>query len=148
MGVVGEAWNCPHCGQRILRSAANCPACQRRLRVDGAPRGPADEAASCPFAVEGAIHHPATKPAGEYSVLVQIRDSHGAVLAKHMVGVGAIQPGDTRIFNLRVEIFAPEDPTSEKASARSSQPGGAGKESAARDDRRTPHDAKARHSGS
>lgn len=148
MGVLGEAWNCPHCGQRILRSAANCPACQRRLRADAAPRAHADTAALSPFLVEGAIHHSPTEPAREYSVLVQIRDSHGAVLAKHMVGVGAIQPGDTRIFTLQVEISAPEDATPEKASAHTPHPGGAGKESAARDDRRTPHDAKARHSGS
>ena len=30
----GEAWNCPHCGERILRSAVTCPACQRHLRFD------------------------------------------------------------------------------------------------------------------
>src|ERR1043166_835496 len=32
--MVGEAWKCPHCGERILRSALTCPACRRHLRFD------------------------------------------------------------------------------------------------------------------
>ena len=32
--MTGEAWNCPHCGERILRSAPTCPACLRHLRFD------------------------------------------------------------------------------------------------------------------
>jgi len=107
MAPVGEAWNCPHCGQRILRSAVNCPACQRRLRFDTGTA--AQAAATCPLRVEGTIHQSPSEPAWEYSVLVQVRDARGAVVAKHVVGVGAIQPGDTRTFSLQVEARGPED---------------------------------------
>jgi hypothetical protein len=41
-------------------------------------------------------------------VLVQVRDAQGVVLAKHIVGVGAIHPGDTRTFALHVEMHSPE----------------------------------------
>lgn len=42
-------------------------------------------------------------------MLVQVRDAQGAVVAKHVVGVGAIPPGDTRTFSLQVEVRGPED---------------------------------------
>jgi hypothetical protein len=51
-------------------------------------------------------------------VLVQVRDGQGAVLAKHVVGVGAIQPGDTRTFSLQVEVRGPEDPAHAAVAAR------------------------------
>lgn len=107
MAPVGEAWKCPHCGQRILRSAVNCPACQRRLRFDANTE--AQTAASCPLCVEGTIHRAPNEAPCEYSVVVQVRDARGAVVAKHVVGVGAIQPGDTRTFALQVEMRGPED---------------------------------------
>ena len=107
MAPVGEAWSCPHCGQRILRSAVNCPACQRRLRFDTGTA--AQAAAICPLRVEGTIQHPPSETAWEYSVLVQVRDAQGAVVAKHVVGVGAIPPGDIRTFTLQVEMRGPEE---------------------------------------
>jgi len=115
MAPVGEAWNCPHCGQRILRSAVNCPACQRRLRFDSATATQAP--AICPLCVEGTIHHSSSET-WEYSVLVQVRDAQGTVVAKHVVGVGAIPPGDTRTFLLQVEVRGPEDPAHASAPAR------------------------------
>jgi len=116
MAPVGEAWNCPHCGQRILRSAVNCPACQRRLRFDTGTA--AQAAATCPLRVEGTIRHSPTEAAWEYSVVVQVRDAQGAVVAKHVVSVGAIQPGDTRTFSLQVEVRGPEDSAHAPVAAR------------------------------
>src|SRR4030042_6010379 len=107
MAPVGEAWNCPHCGQRILRSAVNCPACQRRLRFDTGTA--AHAAAIYPLRVEGTIHHSPSETPWEYSVVVQVRDAQGAVVAKHVVGIGAIQPGDARTFTLQVEMRGPEE---------------------------------------
>src|SRR5512147_2140331 len=117
MGPVGETWNCPHCGQRILRSAVSCPACQRRLRFDAAAAAPA-AATSAPLRVEGTIRQAATDAPAEYSVLVQIRDAQGAVLARHVVGVGVIQPGDERVFSLHVEVHGSEQPASVAAASR------------------------------
>ena len=109
MGSAGETWNCPHCGERILRSAGSCPACQRRLRFDAASASRSAAATSCPLTVEGTIRHPSTEAPWEFSVVVHIRDSQGETLARRVVGVGAIRPGDTRTFTLQVEMRAPEE---------------------------------------
>ncbi len=120
MSPVGEAWNCPHCGERILRTAVSCPACQRRLRFDAAAVAPT-AAAYSPLRVDGTIRHPTTEAPWEYSVLVQVRDAQGAILARHVVGVGALQPGDTRTFTLHVEMRGPEEPAPPPAASRTVQ---------------------------
>jgi hypothetical protein len=87
----------------------NCPACQRRLRFDTGAA--AQTPAVYPLRVEGTIRHAPGETPWEYSVLVQVRDAQGAVVAKHVVSVGAIQPGDARTFTLQVEMRAPEETT-------------------------------------
>jgi hypothetical protein len=94
----------------------NCPACQRRLRFDTGTA--AQAAAICPLRVEGTIHHSPSETPWEYSVLVQVRDAQGAVVAKHVVGVGAIQPGDTRTFTLQVEMRGQEETAHAATAAR------------------------------
>ncbi len=54
-------------------------------------------------------------------MLVQVRDAQGAVVAKHVVGVGAIQPGDSRTFSLQVEMRAPEEAAHPAAAPRVKQ---------------------------
>ena len=122
MAPAGEAWSCPHCGQRILRSAVNCPACQRRLRFDAGAQASSAFSASSPLRVEGTIRHPPTEAPWEYSVLVQVRDAQGAILAKQVVGIGAIQPGDARTFTLQVEMRATEASAHTAATARPPAP--------------------------
>ena len=108
MGTEGETWRCPHCGELILQSAVTCPACQRRLRFNVvAPLGSV-EGAVCPFSVEGVIRHPVTDGPMEYTVLVHILDGRGEMLARRVVGVGVIRPGETRRFTLRIEMHIPE----------------------------------------
>lgn len=125
MGSAGETWNCPHCGERILRSAGSCPSCQRRLRFDAASASRSATATSCPLSVEGTIRHPSAEAPWEFSVVVQVRDSQGEVLVRRVVGVGAIRPGDTRTFSLQVEMRAPEQisPAVESARPPSVEPG-------------------------
>lgn len=72
-----------------------------------------------PLRVEGTIRHPEGGEAWEYSVLLTIRNDRGEEIARQVVGVGALQPGDGRTFTLAVEIFAPGD-------ARAASEGGAG----------------------
>jgi hypothetical protein len=108
MGGAGETWSCPHCGERILRSSASCPACQRRLRFDALTPPRSGQATACPLSIDGVIRHPGSEAPWEYSVLVQVHDAEGQLLARRVVGVGAIQPGEARRFTLRVEMYVAE----------------------------------------
>ena len=109
--MTGEAWNCPHCGEHILRSAATCPACQRHLRLDAVTAPRPARPSVCPLSVDGTIRHPGTEAAWEYSVLVAVHDERGEMVARRVVGVGALRPGESRKFTLRVEVLAPEAST-------------------------------------
>jgi len=106
--AAGEAWNCPHCGERILRSVPTCPACQRHLRFDAVTAARPAPATICPLSVEGTVRHPGTEVPWEYSVLIEIQDERGETQARRVVGVGALRPGETRKFTLRVEVVVPE----------------------------------------
>ena len=106
--MAGETWNCPHCGERILRSAVTCPACQRHLRFDAVGVARPIRAAVCPLSVDGTIRHPGTEAPWEYSVLIEIHDEGGEMVARRVVGVGALRAGEGRKFTLRVEVLVPE----------------------------------------
>jgi len=97
--MTGEAWNCPHCGEHILRSAATCPACQRHLRFDAVTAPRPARPSVCPLSVDGTIRH------------VAVHDERGEMVARRVVGVGALRPGESRKFTLRVEVLAPEAST-------------------------------------
>jgi hypothetical protein len=114
--ATGEAWNCPHCGERILRSAATCPACQRHLRFDAVTVGRPAPSTVCPLSVDGTIRHPGTEVPWEYSVLIEIHDERGEMVARRVVGVGALRPSEARKFTLRVEVVVPEKSTLTAAS--------------------------------
>jgi hypothetical protein len=106
--ATGEAWNCPHCGERILRSAATCPACQRHLRFDAVAVARPAPAPVCPLTVDGTIRHPGTESPWEYSVVIEIHDERGETVARRVVGVGALRAGEARKFTLRVEVLVPD----------------------------------------
>ena len=106
--ATGDAWNCPHCGERILRSAVSCPACQRHLRFDAVTVARPAPTTVCPLAVDGTIRHPGNQAAWEYSVLIEIHDERGESVARRVVGVGALRAGEVRSFTLRVEVMVPE----------------------------------------
>lgn len=102
-GTAGATRSCPHCKATILESAVVCPACKHYLRYDSEARPAKPHAV--PLAVEGTIRHPADGDPWEYSVVVVIRDDTGREIARHVVGVGAMHPGDARSFSLAVEVF-------------------------------------------
>ncbi len=106
--MTGEAWNCPHCGERILRSAATCPACQRHLRFDAVTAARPARPSVCPLSVDGTIRHPGNEAPWEYSVLIEVHDERGEMVARRVVGVGALRPDESRKFTLRVEVVVPE----------------------------------------
>ena len=107
-GAPGATRTCPHCRATILESASVCPACRHHLRFEpsGAARRPAAANPSA-LRVEGTITHPAGSDPLEYSVVVSITNARGIEVARQVVGVGALNPDDTRTFTLSVEVFTP-----------------------------------------
>jgi hypothetical protein len=102
-GTAGATRECPHCKATILESAVICPACKHYLRYDSETRPAKPQ--EVPLQVEGTIRHPPEGDPWEYSVVVVIRDEHGKEVARKVVGVGAMHPGDQRSFSLAVEVF-------------------------------------------
>jgi len=100
----GQTRTCPHCRAVILQSAATCPSCKKHLRFAG---GDALVPTVVPLRVEGAIRHPNVGESWEYSALVTIRNDKGEEIGRHIVGVGALHPGEGRTFTFSVEVFAP-----------------------------------------
>ena len=121
--MVGEVWNCPHCRERILRSAPTCPACRRHLRFDAVTSArPVLRPTVCPLNVEGTIRHPGNAALSEYSVIIEVREDRGELIARRIVNVGALQPGQARRITLRVEMQAPEPSASPAAPANARHP--------------------------
>ena len=104
-GAAGATRACPHCRETILESAEVCPACNHKLRYGG-PAGSlaAPPAALTPLRVEGSFRTPADSGAWEYSMVLTIRNERGEEIARRLVGVGAMQPGEQRTFTLSVEM--------------------------------------------
>ena len=48
--------------------------------------------------------------AGEYSLLVEVQDDRGVLLARRVVGVGRLKSGDVRKVTVRFEVQVPENP--------------------------------------
>lgn len=103
-GTAGATRVCPHCRETILASATICPACNHKLRFGGPAGDFAAPAALTPLRVEGNFRNPADSGAWEYSMVLTIRNERGDEIARRLVGVGAMQPGEQRTFTLGVEM--------------------------------------------
>lgn len=99
-GTAGATRTCPHCKTVILERAAVCPACRGHLRFDV----PASETAQrfVPLHVEGTLAAP-DEHAIEYTMVVVIRNERGEEVGRHVAGVGAVFPGESRSFSVAVE---------------------------------------------
>lgn len=102
-GTTGATRTCPHCKATILESSAVCPACRGHLKFDA----PAVEAAQrfVPLKVEGTVSAPDNE-AFEYTMVVVIRNERGEEIGRHVAGVGAVFPGESRSFEVAVEAVA------------------------------------------
>lgn len=104
----GKSRLCPHCKSTILESSSVCPKCQHHLRFD--PKAVVEKRAQSTFSalrVEGSFRHPAGGEAWEYSVLVTIKNDRGEEVARHVIGVGGLQPNEGRNVALSVDVYAP-----------------------------------------
>ncbi len=101
--VAGRTRACPHCKATILESAAVCPACRHHLRFS-----PAGQQAGAPaqsvFRVEGVIENPASAHC-EYAVVVAVSDERGTEIARKVVNVGALAPGERRACVVSIDLF-------------------------------------------
>ena len=106
--TVGKTRSCPHCRATILESAAVCPACRHHLRFENRRGEESRPASQVALKVSGEFARTGSGP-GEYHVVVVIRDAGGAELARKVIGVGGLAPGEERKVELSVEIFDPSD---------------------------------------
>ena len=107
----GKTRICPHCKTTILESARVCPGCQHHLRFDS--NSIVERRAQPTFSalrVEGAFRNPEGVDSWEYSVVVSIRNDRGEEVARKVVGVGALDPSESRTVTLSVDVFAPRGP--------------------------------------
>lgn len=104
---AGATRTCPHCRAVILQSMTSCPSCKKHLRF--APGAEALQPVAFPLRVEGSIRPPETGDAWEYAVIVTISNDRGEEVARHLVNVGALQPGEERTFTCAVEVFTPSE---------------------------------------
>lgn len=109
-GTAGATRSCPHCKTTILESASVCPACKHHLRFDEAAVTARRAAETIvPLRVQGTVKHPAEGAAWEYTVVLTIRNDRGDEIARHVVGVGAMQANEERTFTLAVEAVPRND---------------------------------------
>ncbi len=109
-GNAGATRVCPHCKTVILESAAVCPSCKHHLRFDqGAITTFRAQPVATPLQVEGTVRHPDDGGPYEYTVVMVIRDERGTEVKRQVLGVGAMQPGESRSFALAVEMVQRDD---------------------------------------
>lgn len=111
VAAPGKTRICPHCKSLILESASVCPGCHHHLRFDS--NSIVESRAQPTFSalrVEGAFRNPEGVDAWEYSVVVSIRNERGEEVARKVVGVGALDPRETRAVTLSVDVFVPRAP--------------------------------------
>lgn len=101
---VGATRICPHCKATVLQSANICPGCQHHLRFNTVNAEPQTQAISA-MRIEGSIHHAGHGEQCEYCVVVSISNAQGEKIARNVVGVGALQPGEKHQYSFSVELI-------------------------------------------
>jgi len=107
--AIGKTRSCPHCRATILESAAVCPGCRHHLRFESRRGAQLEQVSQIALRISGQFARASAEGPGEYSVVVVIRDAGGAELARKVIGVGGLAPGEERRVDLSVEIFDPQD---------------------------------------
>jgi hypothetical protein len=102
---LGATRVCPHCKATVLQSATICPGCQHHLRFNTVGKAEPQAQAVSAMRIEGSIHHPARDEQCEYCVVVAISNERGEKIARHVVGVGALQPGEKHKYSFSVELM-------------------------------------------
>lgn len=103
-GSPGATRVCPHCKATVLESAGICPGCRHHLRFSssGSPGEPA--AGYSALNVEGTVRHLRSADPCEYCIVVDVRNERGEAVARQVISVGVLQPGESRRLNLSVDL--------------------------------------------
>jgi hypothetical protein len=86
----------------VLETAAICPGCRHHLRFSAEATQAAADEGYCALSVDGSIAHKVSSEPCEYFVVLDIRDERGVQLARQVVGVGVLQPGELRHLHMSV----------------------------------------------
>lgn len=106
-GTVGRTRTCPHCKATILESAVICPQCRHHLKFGAAALPQRQTEGFTALRVQGDLARPPDGGDWEYSVVVSVRNERGEEVSRHVVGVGALRPAESRTFTLSVEVLKP-----------------------------------------
>jgi len=107
--TLGATRVCPHCKAIVLQSANICPGCQHHLRFNIVNAEPQTQALSA-LRIEGTIAHAERAESCEYCVVVSITNQQGEKVARQVVGVGALQPGERHQYSFSVELMPARPP--------------------------------------
>jgi hypothetical protein len=102
-GTLGATRVCPHCKATVLQSASICPGCQHHLRFTPGSADP-DSRGVPAMKIEGTIQHSVRGEQCEYCVVVSITNERGEKIARHVVGVGALQAGERHKYSFSVDL--------------------------------------------
>ena len=102
--TLGGTRVCPHCKATVLQSANICPGCQHHLRFNTVNAEPESKGIPA-LRIEGTIQHPVRDEQCEYCVVVSITNERGEKVARQVVGVGALQPGERHRYSFSVDLI-------------------------------------------
>ena len=116
--MLGATRICPHCKSTVLESAAVCPGCKHHLRFsNGGAQVVAPEGYHS-LNFDSTIRHTVPDEACEYCVVITVRSDRGEQVTRQVVGVGALQPGETRAVSVTVEMLPQRQPAAVPAPAK------------------------------
>jgi len=104
-GAAGATRICPHCKATVLVSANICPGCQHHLRFNAAAGTEAEPERIPALRVAGTIQNPDAHGQCEYCVVVSVSNERGEKVARQVVNVGALQPGERQSYSFSVELM-------------------------------------------
>jgi RNA polymerase subunit RPABC4/transcription elongation factor Spt4 len=103
-GNLGATRVCPHCKATVLENSAVCPGCRHHLRFNTGTAVVTDDNYSA-LDVEGTIRHRVATEPCEYCVVLDVRNERGEQVVRQVVGVGVLQPGQSRRLHVAVDML-------------------------------------------
>jgi hypothetical protein len=104
-GALGATRVCPHCKAVVLQSANVCPGCHHHLRFNSSSKAEVQVESVPAMRIEGSIRHTERDESCEYCVVIAITNERGEKVARHVVGVGALQPGEKHKVSFSVDLM-------------------------------------------